>query len=284
MHLLARTLVAIVCSTCLVAKAAEPDCVPQTQVDVSTIGAQIIVVGETHGTQEIPHFVEGLVCALVRAGKGVILGVEMNGDEQGPLNRYVGSVGSDQDRAELTRSRFWRSQCQYGQTSAAMLSLIDSVRRLSASGQRVGLLAIDAPNGADVPALGTDISPLSTADKLLYGRLRDRGMADRVLSTALLRRDYTLVVLTGSLHASTSKGNARDPEYLPLASVVEQQQSAFIIGFDAGAGSAWVATREGCKAQEYGPRSHYVDGTRLDSRLWLAGISASPPAVADLDR
>ena len=266
------------------AAAAEPDCVPQTQVDVSSIGTQIVIVGETHGTQEMPRFVEGLVCGLVRAGKGVILAVEMSGDEQGPLNRYVVSTGSDQDRAELTRSRFWRSKCQYGQTSAAMLSLIDSVRRLRASGQRVGLLALDAPSGADLPALGTDVSPLSPADNLLYGRLRDRGMADRVLSTALFRRDYSVVVLTGSLHASTLKGNARDPEYLPLAFAVERQQPAFVIGFDAGSGSAWVANREGCKAQAYGPRSHYVDGTRLDARLSLEGITASPPAVQDLDR
>ena len=88
------------------------DCAPQTLLDVEKISQQIILVGELHGTNEIPSFTAGLVCSLLRIGKSVILALELDGDQQPSLNRYLDSKGSNLDRRELIKGYDWLGTCQ----------------------------------------------------------------------------------------------------------------------------------------------------------------------------
>ena len=84
---------------------ADPDCIPQSSVDVTTLEPQVVLVGEAHGTNEIPRFTGSLVCSLLKAGRSVILAVEQDADEQDALNRYMRSDGSAAEKRVLIKSR-----------------------------------------------------------------------------------------------------------------------------------------------------------------------------------
>ncbi len=261
--------------------AADPNCTAASDIDVAMIAPQIVVVGETHGTREIPHFVGELACSLLKAGRPVMLAIEHTSDEQEAIDDFLASDGTSDDVVALTRGRAWHAHTQFGLYSEAMLSLLDAMRRLRAQRQKVGVVAIDQPRGASATPNPADDAPLSADDNRLWSRLRDRAMANRVLTAAISHRDYTIVSLTGSYHSAVGIGTPADPGMRPMAWWIEQQQPAFVIGFDARSGTAWVCTKNGCGVQPAGG-TLFLDAARIDARIALPELTASPPALAQV--
>ena len=260
-------------------QAAEVQCSPTTEVDVSSIGTRIVIVGERHGTTEIPAFVERLVCSFLRMGRPVILALETDGAEQAAVNRYLDSDGLPADRSTYLVSARWQDECQDGRKSVAMLALIDAMRRWRQAGQRVGVATIGPNENVSAPlSAAEESSPLSVEDAVVAARANDRILAGNALLTAAQFRPYTIVALTGFLHASTLKGNARDPEYLPTGYLVAQQLPTFTIAIETGPGSSWNQTAGGCGASAIAAQKLYSDGTKTDAVVRLQTVTASPPA------
>jgi hypothetical protein len=253
---------------------ASPPCEPQTLVDVTVIKQQIVVIGETHGTVEIPRFTAQLICSALKAGRPVMLGIEHTSAEQGAINRYLGSDGSAADKADLLSEQSWHADDQYGLTSRAMLGLIDEARRLHRSGLRIGVLAFAQ---AEMPRPIGDQAPLSEADNRLYNGIRDREMADRILSATTLERGSLVVILTGFLHASTllSKGGNG---IAPMTYLLEQQQSVFTIAVTAPSVRAWVCTQDGCGPSTRRSGVQAAAETRVDALVELPALTPSSPA------
>ena len=178
------------------------DCVPQTQVDVTKIVPQVILIGEAHGTVEIPQFTLGVVCSLLKAGKSVILGVEYTGEQQDALNRYLLSPGGAADRQDLLQGRNWKRYSD-GRGSVAMFELVDGMRRLRQQGQRVGVLAFQSNENLDVPMEVADRTMIVGEENKLLNRINDADMASTVLRESVLYRRYVLVILSGYSHTST---------------------------------------------------------------------------------
>lgn len=255
---------------------AEPACVAQTLIDVKTIEQQVILIGETHGTNEIPAFTLGIVCSLLRAGKSVILGVEHSGEQQEALNRFLSSSGSAEDRKALLQGVNWRLYSD-GRGSVAMLELVDAMRRLRMAGQRVGILAIDRNENLDVPMDDNERVPVAPADNAILNRIGNEAMADNVLFAAALYRPYTIVVLSGYSHTSTVFARSTDPmfgDFKPMGQILLERIPVFTIGIDSGGGQSAY----GGKASVERPGPLYVAGTIPDARVTIGRLTPSFPA------
>ena len=267
-----------------VAAGKAPDCTPQSQVDASKIQQQIILIGETHGTQELPEFASGLVCSLLKNGRSVILAVERFAEEQEHLQRYIESDGTAADKSALLGVHMWASRWQDGRSSEAMFALVEEMRRHRKSGQRVGILAMQKLDNLKVPMTDAERAPLTFDDNNIYNLINDRAMADSLLSAAVLYRKYTIVGLAGALHVSTQRGNKRDPNYLPMGYVVSALAPTFIIGVRQGGGEFW-----GFKARydvyPLVPGDFFGDQDQVDAVVTFPKLTASPsanPAAAAL--
>ena len=64
------------------------------------------MVGEQHGTNEMPAYVARLACSILRNGKPLILALETPASNQLALNDYMDSDGSEAARSKLKASKF----------------------------------------------------------------------------------------------------------------------------------------------------------------------------------
>ncbi|MDQ3074876.1 MAG: hypothetical protein M3Q88_04600 [Pseudomonadota bacterium] len=97
-----------------------------------------IIVGERHGTAEIPMFFANLVCLAASKGP-VVVGLEFEPDQQSSLDTYLASDGAIAARSALLTERHWGYPD--GRASEAMFRLLDQLRQLKLSGQAITVLA-----------------------------------------------------------------------------------------------------------------------------------------------
>jgi erythromycin esterase-like protein len=194
-------------------------------------GHRLILLGEKHGTREIPQLVGRLVHDYANEGP-VLLGLEIPASEQAPLRRYLESDGSAAARAAMLSSPFWTIQGDQhdGRRSHDMADLVEQVRRLKSQGRDVGLLAYDVERGAARGANG-----------------RDQGMATRVRAAFAALPRGRLLVLGGNVHAMLAK-----PDYAPAEMPIPmgywlRDLGPWSVDIVANSGAFW-GCREGCKA------------------------------------
>lgn len=94
----------------------------------------MLIVGDYHGSNEIPGFVAQLMSDAA-AKRPVRLGLEMESFEQKPIQVYMASYGNAADRAALLHDDFWTAED--GRESKAIVRLIERVRKLREEGRDV---------------------------------------------------------------------------------------------------------------------------------------------------
>ncbi|MDY0744183.1 hypothetical protein SNE35_06685 [Paucibacter sp. R3-3] len=256
---------------------AAADCTAQTQLDVATVKTQVFVVGEMHGTAEVPVFVGGLVCSLLQAGRPVMLALERPSSEQAALDRYIESDGSEAERQALLGQGMWVWPMQDGRNSRAMLALIESVRVLRRAGQPIGILAMQ--HQAD-PRLPRDRRAMVLAHDLA-SRMNDRLMADSIAAFFAEHGDYTVVAFAGDYHTATVAPTGTGPGYRPMAQVLEEFLPIFVVGLaSTEPGTVWMCSRSNdCGVHPAIQQPLFIEGTRIDAEVKLGRLSASEPAA-----
>lgn len=142
---------------------------------------RLVLLGEMHGTREIPALVGALIDHEVKRGRSVILALEISSREQARVDRYLASSGHDADRQALLAGEHWQDAMHDGRDSQAMLALIERVRRMHVQGADVPILLFDPGGNA----------------------FRDQQMADNLRAAAHRSPQAALLVLTGNVHAMT---------------------------------------------------------------------------------
>lgn len=144
---------------------------------------RLVLLGELHGTREVPQLAAALVDAYAAEGP-VLLAVEIDHAEQVAIDAFLRSADEPRGRAALVRRPYWTRPAPRndGRRNEALVDLFDHVRRRRAQGRDVAVLAFDVPQAPDHHA-------------------RDRAMAKvlRAAHAALPRG--RLVVVTGNVHA-----------------------------------------------------------------------------------
>jgi hypothetical protein len=269
------------------ALAAAPDCDgPPPPLALDKITARAILVGELHGTAEVPAFVAQLVCGLLKSGRPVILALERDGSEQVALNRYLASAGSTTDVQALIRTGAWAQPFQDGRSSQAMLALIEQMRQWKQAGQRVGVLAMQLETHEIVPADKAADRPAPTtptdADAARSEAINDRTMADKLWTTLMAHPRYTVVALAGNLHTALgARSRAQWTASPSVADVLASYVPVYVIGLNSSGGTSWIALPGSAPgAQPVMAQPLYFEDSRIDARVELGKVTASPPAAS----
>ncbi|HEU0152702.1 MAG TPA: calcium-binding protein [Arenimonas sp.] len=218
--------------------------------------ARLILLGEMHGTREIPRLVAHLVTIYAAEGP-VLLGLEIPGSGQADLRRYLDSPGADADRAALLATPYWNVQGDQhdGRRSHDVLDLVEHVRLLRAQGRDVSLLAYDAEPGPRIDA-----------------NARDRIMAARVRASFDALPRGRLLVLTGNVHAQRERPVYAPPQMqVPMGHWLRDKQP-WSVDIYAFSGAFWACFDRYCRAAPVNPgqqRTGVLQDEVYDYRLLL---------------
>src|SRR5688572_2526340 len=118
MRLILAVLMLLVCPA--IARAGCPE-LPGSQALLEA-DADFIVVGEAHGTVELPALFADIACSLTAGGRPLLVGVEHGPANQAALDAYLASDGRAGAWAALLLAPAWDEAG--GRGSLAMLELI----------------------------------------------------------------------------------------------------------------------------------------------------------------
>ncbi|WP_095980041.1 hypothetical protein [Melittangium boletus] len=235
----------------------------------------VVLLGELHGTQQVPHFVAQSTCQVVTQGIPVTVGLEVPAANQERLDTFLGSEGTEADWAKLMESPFWRSPYPDGRNSEGVVYLLDALRKLRAQRLDVKVFAYDRPP--------------------LEGEAREEAMAQRVLEVAAASPGRALLVVSGNLHPRQVQGLPWAPGYRPMGlRLAEQRAHVYSLDIAYKGGTAWICAvnpeqKLDCgvkpaKGQDNGDR-YFVqlfsgrNAQGYDGIFYVGAVTASLPAV-----
>ncbi len=184
---------------------------------------RVLLLGELHGTQEVPRFIAQSACQTVTSGTPVTVGLELPVENQERVATFLRSAGTDDDWLKLMEAPFWRSPFPDGRGSEAMANLLEQLRRLRAQGLDVDAFVYDSPK--------------------LKGQPHEDAMAKTVLSHVRKAPERFFLVVSGNIHPRTTKGLPWDASYRPMGLLLSQAHKdvvALDMAYDSG--SAWICS------------------------------------------
>lgn len=261
---------------------ATPD-VPRPPLDCGAIDdaaplfekPSLLLIGETHGTREIPAAVGELAC-LAGAKRPVRIGLELSRADQPRIDRFMASDGGPAARDALTDSQPWRWEFQDGRTSRAMVDLVDRARRLKAAGR-------------DVKVFGYDVVTFDGEST------RDAGMAEHIAAARKAEPDATFIVLSGNRHTQvqTERAPPGEPAFVPMgAQLAKTFDDVVALAARTSGGRYWACVGpdpSACGPQERAAKDHGRPGVYVDREtkpippghhgvLHVGKTTISPPA------
>lgn len=232
---------------------AECDPLPGIDVVLRTPNLHYLLVGEYHGTVEMPKVAADALCAAAASGRAVVLGVEFTPANQPSLDAYLRSDGGAAARAALLAAPAW--QVAEGRTTVAVLDLIESARRLAAAGHAVSIVAFDR-----VP------QPVLSAQ-------REAAMAEALVAARARMPGSLVVALTGAGHAGKTPWSSQNPPF-PSAGQLLPDGETIALAFARPGGQYWGCQAPngdrsaGCTAYDMPPRQPVTPrGIVLDRAL-----------------
>lgn len=254
----------------------DADCQPLPGIDglVARSGLKFLLIGEYHGTTEMPAVAGDALCAAVATGRPAILGIEFAPENQGPLNTYLASDGGAAARAALLQAPAWREAG--GRATGAVLGLIDRARRFARAGRPVTIVAFDR---IPVPTLSPE---------------REAGLAAGLANAQMRVPNSLVVALTGLGHADKEGWISQSPPFLAAGGLLPAAHTVSL-AFARPGGRYWGChaadgdRTRGCTAYDMPVREPVAArGIRLDPSLrggfdgvYSAGAAytASTPAL-----
>lgn len=254
-----RCLLAIAVLGSAAAAGSEPECPSALGLDELLGRGRVLLLGEIHGTEEAPRFVETVACQALARGLEVTIALELPHAEENAVR--------DPD-VRVVALPFWTKDYQDGRTSRAMLRLIERARAWSREGQDVEMILLDEPSDF---------------------RQRDQRMAERLLAAVTESPDRFFVALTGNLHSRTAPGTGRMGERV-VGELGRDRVSS--LDMEHAGGSAWICeVTQGCgplelRAHDGGPAGQIrlfatPDSRGIDGTYSVGPVSVSPPARAE---
>jgi hypothetical protein len=226
-----------------------------------------LLLGDLHGTREIPAFV-GRLAAAASAREPVVLALEVWPELAPSIQAFLASDGSPAMRRQLVAGPWWQDPYQDGRRSVALADLLETIRALRAAGRPIEVVAID----------DTSRDP----------EAREEAMAQRVIAARRAHPDATLIVYAGNLHTSKRQVRFR-PGFAWMAMRVAGAGIP-LVSLDAryADGTAWNcrdAVAEHCgvdfvigRGPELGIRIEPAPSGAYDGWFGVGSVTASPPA------
>src|SRR5258706_4428635 len=243
---------------------------PIDRLDEILARTRTIVLGEIHGTREIPETIVRVACQIASKGLPATVALEMPASEQPRLHSFF--AFHDIPPAVLATGGYWDNGRNDGRKSQALLDALVRLRELARLGRQLRVVAVDEASFDPLP--GT----------------RDQRMAMRLLQLRRLAPDEVFVVLIGSNHARRDTGLPMDPGFEPMVhALAKVEPSLLTFAFSFTEGTAWNCIGrppEGCAehvvaggdAPGFGfALVPWGDPIRYDGLLGLGSVHASFP-------
>lgn len=230
--------------------------------------AELLMLGEMHGSKESPELAGRIVCAAALAGP-VVLGLEIPASEQAAIEQFLASDGGESAKAQLLSGDFWQTD-KDGRASAAMFALIQYVLRLKQRGLPLSILAF-ARTGRH------------------RGITRDATLADSIRRYRTKHPKTRMIVLTGNIHASQAEVFKLGTSQIVPAAYLLRDLHPISVLIAYPFGSIWACMPD-CGVHQVGNKqaAHVKPGFYNEASMpgdsvsyMLPSITASPPAVDD---
>lgn len=189
---------------------------------------RMVLLGEAHGTREIPLLVAGLAERGSRKGP-LLLALEIHGSEHRPLVDYLDGDGSEAARERLRKRPYWARPRERndGRRSEDMLDLVERMRQLRAQGRDVAILPFDVGDGDG----------------------RDQAMADHVRKAWEALPRGRMLVLAGNVHAMRGRPGYAPPGMQEPMGAFLQDLAPVSIDITASTGAFWACPAAACGPQ-----------------------------------
>jgi hypothetical protein len=193
-----------------------------------------ILIGEVHGNNESPQFAEGMVNLWLASGEKVLLGLEINEDNQDNIDKFIQSG----DFEIIKKMPFFNRTSEDGRSSAAMANLIRSFYKK----ENMKIVCLDIPSTPGYPGN------------------RDSAMALKAMAAAKANPKWKLITYTGNGHNKTELGPYGYPMGFLLANGSDKRlntENVTTIDVVYEGGSSWFCNgTKGCKEYAQGNLSH----------------------------
>lgn len=251
--------------------AAQMDCAAPAGTDALLARPErILVVGDDHGTVEIPAAFLGIVCEAAKQGP-VTIALEMPETHRALFRNALSAPSEAAARATFLYGDFGNPRNDDGRNSVAMLDMMVDFWRLKAAGHDVV------------------IHPFVAVESRIAGRdqaWRELEMAYGISRALVDRPEARVIVFVGDLHAR-KKGYARFPDIGVPAAGHLHASDTFTLHIAQQGGTAWQC-QPACGVQtgmgRYDPDARGIilgpveDGA-YDGILAVGPTTASPPAA-----
>lgn len=226
-----------------------------------------IVIGEIHGSNEVPEAFADAVC-LTGQSKPVVVAVEQPTSDQLAIDSFLQSDGGAVAQSAFLKAQMWNSDVKDGRSSEAYFRLFERLRRMLAAGLIERVVAFQPS------AFATQPTPAEY----------EQAMAEILMAAG--QPDVTVIALVGNVHAMRAEVPWQ-PTYIPMAGRLPREETVSL-NTSANGGAAW-----NCQAADTcGPQSspattlaERIAGVALDAKdEWYSGTlnlgvptTASPP-------
>ena len=231
---------------------------------------RMVLLGEFHGTREIPGFAGAIACEASKHGP-VVVALEL--PPSAAVTAWLSGPDSPHARAQVLADPQWTRAYQDGRTSVAMFELIARIGALRRAGRPVDLVLFD--QDPEQPG-------------------RDPRMAGALLAARSAHPEATLVVLVGDLHARRRPLGNLENEPRWMANFLVDASVPFVsLAGQTATGSSWFCSGPGpetCGPEFVGSRKEPVQPGRIELQpspdgafdgLYQPALTttASPPAA-----
>jgi hypothetical protein len=189
---------------------------------------EVIVIGEMHGTTEVPLFVLELVRQLQVSQRKLTVGLEIPINHQKDIDKFL-ETGNF---SKLLKLDYFRHPD--GRTSVAMGQLIRGIREIKG----LKVICFDIESGA---------GPEVNRDSLMGVNLSKSYKGEQ------------MVILTGNLHANLKHGYWR-PNFKSAVfyfnNINKFDNKLISLNTYFGSGTIWICMQDGCKERDAGSNSN----------------------------
>ncbi len=215
---------------------------------------RVIIIGEGHGMQEPPAFMEALLCHSLERGFKTNLALELS-DDVNLYKTYLNSGGLEADKSALFEDWAWKGEFTDGRSSEAILRLIDKARSYMAAEQDLIFTAFKAD----------DLQLEDFESRNAYMQAYEKKMAENILKSS--ETAHKTIVLVGNLHARRYRLEANNLSYDLMAKHMPAPYTAsFFIAHNGG--TSWS-----CRGPQPKDCMQYKSGSYLDANSELAKLS-----------
>ena len=177
-----------------------------------------IVIGEIHGSNEVPEAFANAVCLTAQLNP-VVVAVEQPTFDQLAIDAFMQSDGGSAAQRAFLKAQIWNMEMKDGRSSEAYFRLFESLRRMRAAGLIEKVVAFQPSTFTSQP------TPAEY----------EQAMADLLIAAA--QPDTTVVALVGNIHAMRIEVPWQ-PTYMPMAGRLPREETV-ILNTSARGGAAW---------------------------------------------